>query len=570
MKHALRLILIVILLSGTNLLWAAESLRVHIIGLQDAALKNAQDRLGVAQQDYGAHLTTQNIQDFFNKAPDNIRKAIEPYGYFKTKVQARLIHHDSEWLATFNVIPGPPLLITHLDMQITGPGKNNPELQKFIQHFPLERGQPLLIDAYNQAQQMLFQIANNQGYLKATLDKKEIIIDLNHYTSTVTLRFNTGKRYYFGTVNFTESPFAPEFLHRFVTFHDEEPFSSQKLLKFQQDLGSSQYFQQVLVNPEFNKTEDYHVPILVETSARKSQQYDFGIGYGTFTGPRFTAESNWRRVTNTGQHFNLQLKLSPVLSGLAAKYFIPGKNPLSDQYTLGANIQQFMPRNGRSFSETLSAGYVKSLREWQHTLTLNYLRERFTVNNNPWTSSHLLYPAYSISRIKSDDLINTRSGSAINFTIQGANENVLSQVNFIQSEIKAKYIMSPTEMSRVIVRGDLGYTTVKDLQKLPLTLQFFAGGPNSVRGYRYDSMGPGRYLKVGSVELQHRLYGNWSAGIFYDAGIAADHFNTPYQHSRGAGVIYNSIIGPIKIYVARADSTPGKPYRVDFTIGPDF
>jgi translocation and assembly module TamA len=312
------------------------------------------------------------------------------------------------------------------------------------------------------------------------------------------------------------------------------------------------------------------IPIFVEATPRKSQQYKFGVGYGTFTGPRFTAESDWRRVTNTGQRFNMQLKISPVLSGLAAKYFIPGNNPLTDQYTLGANFQQFVPKNGRSFSETLSGSYVKSLSEWQYTTSLNYLRERFMINYNPWQSSNLLYPALTLSHIKSDDLLNPHFGSAVSLNVQGSSDKILSQINFIQGDFKAKYVMSPTENSRFIVRGELGYTTVQDLQKLPLTLQFFAGGPNSVRGYRFDSMGPGRYLKVGSVELQHKIIGDWSAGIFYDAGIAANQFNASPQHSRGVGIIYNSMIGPIKLYVDRADSTPGKPLRFDFNIGPEF
>ncbi len=564
-----RLLFIILLLPISICIWA-DTLRFVITGLPANALKNAQDRLAVLQQNDGNPINENSIQTIFNNSAANIRQAIEPYGYFKATIQSNLKQQRTAWIASFNISPGPQLLINHVDIQITGPGANDPELQKLLNNFTLRANRPLLIEDYNKAIQLLFQTANNQGYLKAWLEKKEIRINLQQYHSEIILHMNTGPQYYFGEFSFKPNAFDPAFLQRFVTLKNGKPFSSQQLLVFQQDLANSQYFQQVSVSPDLEKVHDYLVPINIDALPRTAKQYNFGIGWGTFTGPRFTAGADWRRATNTGQHFNMQLKVSPVLSGLAAKYFIPGKNPLTDQYTIGANIQQFIPRNGRSFSETLSGAYVKSVREWQHTLSINYLRERFMINDNPWQSSNILYPALTISRIKSDDLINTHEGSAVNWNIQGASDNILSQTSFLQSEIKAKYITSPTQYSRFILRGDLGYTVVSNIQRLPLTLQFFAGGPSSVRGYRFDSIGPGRYLKVGSVELQHRIYGDWGAAVFYDAGIAANHFNTPSQHSRGIGIIYNSLIGPIKLYVARADSTPGKPLRIDFNIGPDF
>jgi translocation and assembly module TamA len=271
-----------------------------------------------------------------------------------------------------------------------------------------------------------------------------------------------------------------------------------------------------------------------------------------------------------GQHFTTQIKFSSVLSGLAAKYFIPGKNPLTDQYAISADAQKFSPKNGQSFSEKFSGSYLKTIHEWQHAMSLNYLIERFQVESNPSEVSRILYPSYSLSRIKVDNLINPKNGTLFNFTLQGSNEHIVSSTSFVQSEIKGKYIFSPTDLSRVIIRGDLGYTVVKHLSRLPLTLNFFAGGFGSVRGYEYSSIGPGRYLETASAEFQHRIYGDFSGAVFYDAGTATNHFNDPLFRGEGVGVVYNSVIGPIQVYVGRAMSKPGKPLSVQLSIGPDF
>src|SRR5262249_20930256 len=150
-----------------------------------------------------------------------------------------------------------------------------------------------------------------------------------------------------------ESQYDKKFLQRFIKLQENEPFSSQKLLNLQESLSNSYYFQQAYVTPDFDHIENHEVPLRLSLLAPKSQRYNFGIGYGTYTGPRITARTEFKRITNTGQHFDAQLRLSKVLSGIGAKYYIPGKNPLTDQWTIGTNYQNFVPKNGRSISQTI-------------------------------------------------------------------------------------------------------------------------------------------------------------------------------------------------------------------------
>lgn len=572
MKNALLMITLVFLLLSSSSVFAGLTLQIEIKGLQGDALKNAQERLTIEQQFYGTDLTEEDIADFMHNAPDNIRQAIEPFGYFKPQIISTLTRNGIIWTVHFSIKLGPLLRITAIDLNITGPGQHDPVIQKFIRDFPLKTGQVLQTLPYEKAKNALFQTVNNQGYLKAFLTEKEIRINLQQYTAVVILHLNTGSRYYFGHFTFSDNPFAPEFLQRFIYLHENEPFSSQKLLKFQQDLSGSHYFRDVTVTPELEQTKEFKVPIRINILAPKAKEYKAGIGYGTFTGPRVMLGADFRRLTNTGQHLNVALKLSPVLSGLAAKYFIPGHDPLTEQYTFGINAQKFVPQNGKSFSQTIIASYVKNVNAWQRTLSVSYINENYKINNQPSNTSRILYPSFNIAHIEANDMINPTSGHTISFNIQGAKKQFFSTTSFIQTEMKGKIIFSPTSASRIILRGDFGYTVVNDLSQLPLSMQFFSGGPGSVRGYRVSSSGPGRYLKVASAEYQHRLTGKWSSALFYDVGTAANHLNDPLDHSRGIGIIYTSSIGPIRFYIARADTDlkRNKPLRIDFNIGPEF
>lgn len=546
-------------------------LKIEISGVTDDAKANILAHLATEEASFEPVMSPKALQLFYKQAPKIIKKALEPYGYFNPRIQSAPIQNTSrEILLHFFIQPGIPVIITKIDLQIMGPGKNNVVINHYIQQFPIKVGQVFNTETYEKAKSNLFDTVNNQGYLKAILEKKEIRINLANNTATIILYMNTGPQYYFGLFTFKPSPFDAAFLERFIHFQVNEPFSSDKLLKLQQDLNNSKYFQQVTVTPQLDQTNDYQVPTQIEVTAPKAQFYNMGVGYGTFTGPRITLGVDFRRVTNTGQHFNAQLKYSSVLKGLAAKYFIPGQDPLTEQYTIGMNIQEFIPKDGRSFSENISGSYVKTIGHWTNTFSLNLLSEHYKINQKPTKFSYFLYPSYNLSYLTADDILNPHFGNSFHFTLQGSNENIFATTSFIQSEIKDKFIFSPTQLSRVILRGDLGYTAVNDLNQLPLTLNYFAGGLNSVRGYAFSSLGPGRYLEVASIEYQHQIIGNWNGAVFYDAGNAVNHFNDPLMRGTGVGIIYQSMIGAIQIYLARAESKEGKPLSIEFTIGPDF
>jgi translocation and assembly module TamA len=389
--------------------WAsAIVLRSNITGVTGPILKNVEERLAIAQASYGLELSPATINLFYKNAPLNIQKAIEPFGYFHSQVQPELTHIGEIWTARFVIHLGPPIHITSTDIQITGPGKDNSALQAILADYPVKPGHIFEAEIYDKAKQNLFQTANDEGYLKANFEHKVIRIDLKKNTVVVILHLDTGPRFYFGRVTFNQETFSDKFLERFLSFREGEPFSSPKLIKFQQNLSNSNYFQSVNVNPDLQNTEQLNVPINVALKANKAKQYNLGLGYGTFTGPRLTLGANLRHLTNTGHHFDMQLKLSQVLSGLALQYVIPGENPLTDQYTIGANVQKFSPKNGNSISKSISFGYVKTVNEWKWMPTISYLREHYNITGNPSHNSRILYPSFEVSRIKADDLINTR------------------------------------------------------------------------------------------------------------------------------------------------------------------
>jgi translocation and assembly module TamA len=172
-----------------------------------------------------------------------------------------------------------------------------------------------------------------------------------------------------------------------------------------------------------------------------------------------------------------------------------------------------------------------------------------------------------MSRLYADDPLRPKNGSKTTITLRGASKDLASSVSFMQLQTQYKWLRTFFNNNRLLLRADLGYTIVQNLDNLPTSKRFYAGGINSLRGFGEKDIGPGRYLILTSAEYQRRLVGNWYGALFFDTGNAMDHWNTKWEQGAGTGIIWQSPIGALRFYVARALSKEGQPWEVAFSFG---
>jgi len=110
-------------------------------------------------------------------------------------------------------------------------------------------------------------------------------------------------------------------------------------------------------------------------------------------------------------------------------------------------------------------------------------------------------------------------------------------------------------------------------------LRFYAGGANSVRGYRYKTLGPqdvsgtvigGTFLLTGSVEVERALTDLWRATLFYDIGNAMDDLKVDLAHGIGAGVGVALPFGQVRLEVAYPLSDEGTSQYFYLIVGADL
>ena len=129
---------------------------------------------------------------------------------------------------------------------------------------------------------------------------------------------------------------------------------------------------------------------------------------------------------------------------------------------------------------------------------------------------------------------------------------------------------------RVMVGSIQGAST----WNLPPDQRLYAGGPGSVRGFRYQGVGPqygttkyaigGTSMDAGTIEFRQRLPKNFGLAAFADAGQVSS--NSMPGHGRlrvgcGGGVRYFTPIGPVRVDVAVPINRPNRGDKWELYLG---
>jgi translocation and assembly module TamA len=560
-------------------------LKFSVTGVKDEPNANVISVLKNQQGLLTYPLTIAEVHRFYDLAPKAIEKALQPYGYFKPTLISTITENNGNWLTNFAISPGPRMYVTSLDIRVSGPGQNDPEFLKLVRDFPVKLNTPLNINLYDAAKNDLFKIASTRGYFTAKISTSRVIIDLNTYQAKIIIHFSTGERFRFGETHFNPSPFALSFLQRFQTYHSGEYYDYAKLQRTQQYFVTSNYFTQTLVTPDLDAAKQKIVPIEIHLIPQKSEQFIYGLGYGTDTGVRGTVGINLRRLNQYGHHLNFLSQLSTSSNeSITANYYIPGKNPARDQYILSAGVGHIEIKNHggdiKSTNGKLSAGYSTYLGEVQQTLALTYLNERYIIPNFnlPYINSNALYPSGTWQYISTDKTFQPTRGISLYGIISYAPWKEITGLTFFQARFRVRTLFTVFHNTRILMRADVGHTSISDLTQLPLSLQLLAGGANSIRGFSFDSIGPGKNLIVGSAEIQQRIKGDWYIGAFIDAGTVTNTapIQNPYYFLKslnaGAGpaLIWVSPVGTLEASIARSVNSHQKGWHFAFSMGQDL
>lgn len=560
----------------------ADLLKVEVLGVEGDARKNILALLAINQEAANKDVDPERIEALHRRADEQILRALMPFGYFKARVTGELIPPstaDQPWQARFAVDPGPQISIGVLNYQIMGPGASDPAFPKTL---GIATGQVFSQSAYQADKERITRIASQQGYLDARWEVHQVLIEDSPYQARIELLLQTGPRYYFGQVDFDQDLLSDDFLRRYLPFQPGDHYDPDQLLELQGSLLGAEYFSDVEIRPELDEADPNEVvPLTLIAQRKKANQYRVGLGLSTDYGPRFSLEYKRRYLGRQGHKLSADLSVTPRLQSLSMDYRIPIRDPRRDYLLIRPQFEQFDTESRKGQLSKLSLIQSISVADgWRRDIGLDYRYEDSEVSNGESQIFNGLVPSIAWSRTRADDPINTRQGERLKLTLQGTRKNLLSDQSWLSARLGGKWIRTLGGGLRLIGRTDLGVVLAERLDDVPASQRFFAGGDNSLRGWDLNALGPkdaegrvvgGRYLAVGSLEVEKRIKGNWGGALFTDFGNAFDpDVRSDWEQSLGIGVRYATPIGPVRVDLAYPLTQDSASVRLHFGLGPDL
>jgi len=559
---------------------AKVRLEVEVVGISDPLHKNVLARLTLLLHKESPRLQDSAVRRLHRQSEEDIRSALAPFGYYNPQIKGSLKKIEEVWHARYEIDQGPPVILEKLTLELAGAGVDNAPLLAALDAFPLKKGDILNQETYEQGKKKLINLAFGEGFLDASFSERALRINTQSNSATLQLSLDTGRQYVFGVTNSRQQILKHSLLYRFLPYKVGDPYNTAKLFELQSILYQTNYFSKVAVRGTLSKDRDVAVPVEIDLEApEKLNKFSLGLGYATDTGVRGKIDWDNRLFNNSGHQISSSLQLGQRESTISTHYRLPLS--FDPRYYSLANSLAYQSKEWENTTTqlfTLSTAREYTGSRYKYSTGIELRDEIYDVGDTSGEST-LLLPSLNIGVVFADDILNTKNGLQAMLGLLGGVEGVVSDATFLQATLSGKAIISPFDEWRLIGRGSLGATAVDTIDALPPSLRFYTGGDNTLRGYGYKSIGTrdssgenigGKYLVLGSVEVEKTVYQQWSLAAFWDVGTATDDLNLNFHQGVGGGVRFRLPFGQIRLDVASAITEDGNPLRVHFMVGGDL
>ena len=523
-----------------------------------------------------------------------IERAAQGLGFYRLSHSLTFSRQDDCWALLVDVEPGDPVLFGNVEVRFP-----DTDVDAAVPFAALPASSPVVSGAvlnhrlYENLKASLSALAVENGHFSARFSRSELAVDLARNRADVMIEFDPGPRYGFGSINISPiEELSDSFISRFVPFAPGTPYSTEALVELRESLNNSQYFMDVAVTPQLSSAQSAtaaaasSVPVNIALQVRPRRSWTAGLGVTTDNGPRMTGTYEDRYFNRSGHRQNGDVALSTMEKRANFSHIIPMADPATESLSLslgyvGQDNDTFSIdtyKLGVSYRSTIDIPLLGD--EWLQNIFSNFQRENSALNTvtvNAHESGNLTISGINWTRTAADDPIFPTRGWRVFTQLSGASNAFLSDLSFVQLHASGKLVRS-LGPGRLLARMEAGTTLVDGVSALPVSIRYFTGGDQSVRGYQFGSLGAlnalgevigGKHLLTASVEYDFSVRPSWKLAVFMDAGNSfADFTSFSLNKSAGLGLRWLSPIGPIRADIAKGLDDGN--FRLHITMGPDL
>ncbi len=473
-------------------------------------------------------------------------------GYPQALIDTAVVRDPLNVFITFRITEGPPIRVVRL--ATNGLDSLTGDLRRqVLRDLPLQQEDPFNRYLMQANSDTLSHRLKDHGYPDARVFTS-FETDRDALTAQVSYDIETGKPAVFGTARVVGAKrIAPGLVRALLVARPGRPYIEDELFQSQRNLYSSDLFRYATVNIDsaaYQAGED-SVPLVVQVNESRPRRVRAGIGYGTtdcfrtsagWTSRNFLG-SNGRILDVTGQLSRVGVG-EPTDWGLANNICSASQEDSIGSrlvnYSLSAAIRRpaFLSSNNTLqvsvYSERRSEFKVYLRRETGTTVTLRRETPRRRI---PLSLSYALsygrteataasfcgsFNACSpdvVALLRQNRVLATLTGTATFPSTNSPIDPSRGSIKSLEMTVSSKYLGSAEEQqfTRFVadaawyrpitrdailswrVRGGVVFSPTVDIASqtgnfIPQEYRFYAGGPNDVRGYERNELGPVVYV----------------------------------------------------------------------------
>jgi len=424
----------------------------------------------------------------------------------------------------------------------------------------------------------------DRGYMECgvrpatLLDKEKMKID-------ITYTINEGILSYVNEITITgNSKTKDKVIRRELRLYPGDRFDGQKLKKSKERLYDLGYFDEVIFDSEPTGEADKK-NLAVSVKEAKTGEFSFGGGYSSVdrligfveVAQRNFDIMNFKTFTGAGQILKLKAEIGYVRQNYTISFTEPWI--FGYPYLFGFDIFSFdrdkKESLGYGYSEKRTGGDLRFGKEFTDydRADLKYRLEEIKIGDVSSDALQALKDeegkntisslGLTLTRDTTDSKFNPMQGHVLSGTAENAGGPLGGDKDFYKFTGIADFFYNYDRKLVLELKVVGGWAKeYDDTVTVPIYERFFAGGANTVRGYKERSIGPrdantgdpigGEAMLVGNAELTYPVFKNFKIAGFYDIGnvwhstdkdIRAEDFKA----GAGVGVRVKTPIGPVKV-----------------------
>jgi len=467
------------------------------------------------------------------------------------------------------VVLGPRYTLRKIEID----GEVPPDARRALQ---LQSGEPAVASHVLAAQARLLSALQEDGYAFAEVDAPVAFADDAADTLDVSFKATTGAKAVIGPISFKGLKDVNEsFVRQSLSIRPGQLYQPSAIEAARAKLVNLGVFSGVTVHAQRDAAKDGAVPLVFDVEERPHHSVALSAAYSTDLGVSLSAAWSDRNLLGNAEQLNLSASAiglgGTATAGLGynltAQFIKPRLAGLDQEFEsdLGA-VKQHLD----AYSQTAESFTVLMRRKFSSlwtgsggtAVTHDFVAQEgvdrtYELVSFPVTA---IYDSTGLTNPLADPVRGARATIALTPAVAFGHKAPVFAI--LQATGSLYFDLSGDGRSVLATRALIASIQGGRTFDLPPDQRIYAGGSGTVRGFRYQSIGPhfadgsptgSSSIDTVSVELRQRLWSHYGFAAFVDAGQASTDsvpFNGPLAVGAGVGARYYTSIGAIRLDVA--------------------